>query len=944
MKTINIIKILGIIGLLFLLPSISNAQIQRVWNIAEYTSTMLPPPATGTKVAYRTLNNSLFYWNGSAWVRIAGPGIVDTSYSLSFSSPNLSLLGSGSSVSLTNLYTAGYGLIKTAEAWRADTTSPNGLATRLFAKTLPTSILTTQVAVSNGSNLVGSANYTYTETAPLRTLKIGATFIQDDNNGRYIEAANGIFIRGTTNTNNLIRVDAVNQLAILTGINGVNVRNTATLNTAVFTAISGPPSYSIMEFGKQRNDGVKYGVIRTIDETFGGAGSPINLQIYPGKNTSTAEQANTFLAFDGTNPRGNILIGTGTDVPTSILTARSTTKSSSPFPLHTTAESNAITGVENNWDWETGLGLRGYDGTRKFYVPESAAPNGTSTYVPFWNVNRQLDQSANFTYNSTNNNLLVGGTNFFTSAGHLQIIPATSGVGLLFGTSGTGNPGNYASLSGAGNIIMLNPTVSGSRLGGTFNNNTIIGGIGGGYTYNRTGATAIGRNAGLSASDFGDYGTSLDGGVFYSSPASNVGGAWADGNFFSKYFIGVISSSHSSYMNSTTNMVYLFNKNIRTYQLSGETSDQGATDFTLIGASMRRENPNTNSTGTFRIISGHNLGNGIGRSLAFAVSLPAAAAAVGDPFRAVTDIMFISGSTGNLGIRTSAATQGMDVNEDLIVRDTFFNTNPATHSAQNGLAVWKSTPQGYALGKATFGSGLSYAAGVLSATGSADGNGIYSSSATLANHTTRARIPDNGNLYFGQRFNSNADSAYWYIANYGGGERELAFGITDTASTGFTGGTFYSDGAGEMNWELETAGASGSTSVKAQDGTFSVVTNGGNMTLSAGVANEVAITGLVKAKQESYYTVTSNSSPQTLSSDHSDNLINQGGTQATFTLNMPASPEDGQVCYITFNNAISTLTIDGNGETIVGSAVVTGVPGSQRKFKFYSGIGWIKQY
>ena len=97
-------------------------------------------------------------------------------------------------------------------------------------------------------------------------------------------------------------------------------------------------------------------------------------------------------------------------------------------------------------------------------------------------------------------------------------------------------------------------------------------------------------------------------------------------------------------------------------------------------------------------------------------------------------------------------------------------------------------------------------------------------------------------------------------------------------------------------------------------------------------------------KIERYYTVTSTSSPQTLSNDYSDNLINQGGTQATFTLNFPASPVDGQVLKITYNNAITTLTLDGNGNTIVGSAVTTGVAGSQRAFKFYTGIGWIKLY
>ena len=98
------------------------------------------------------------------------------------------------------------------------------------------------------------------------------------------------------------------------------------------------------------------------------------------------------------------------------------------------------------------------------------------------------------------------------------------------------------------------------------------------------------------------------------------------------------------------------------------------------------------------------------------------------------------------------------------------------------------------------------------------------------------------------------------------------------------------------------------------------------------------------SKVERYYTITSTSSPQTLSNNFSDNLINQGGTQATFTLKFPASPVDGQVLKITYNNAITTLTLDGNGNTIVGSAVTTGVAGSQRAFKFYTGIGWIKLY
>jgi len=50
--------------------------------------------------------------------------------------------------------TAGYGIIDGGKTWRADTTSPNGLATRLFAKTLPTSIIADRLVRSNGSNLV----------------------------------------------------------------------------------------------------------------------------------------------------------------------------------------------------------------------------------------------------------------------------------------------------------------------------------------------------------------------------------------------------------------------------------------------------------------------------------------------------------------------------------------------------------------------------------------------------------------------------------------------------------------------------------------------------------------------------------------------------------------------------------------------------------------------
>jgi len=50
--------------------------------------------------------------------------------------------------------TAGYGIIDGGKTWTADTTSPNGLATRKYALTLPTTLTANYAAISNGTNLV----------------------------------------------------------------------------------------------------------------------------------------------------------------------------------------------------------------------------------------------------------------------------------------------------------------------------------------------------------------------------------------------------------------------------------------------------------------------------------------------------------------------------------------------------------------------------------------------------------------------------------------------------------------------------------------------------------------------------------------------------------------------------------------------------------------------
>jgi hypothetical protein len=94
---------------------------------------------------------------------------------------------------------------------------------------------------------------------------------------------------------------------------------------------------------------------------------------------------------------------------------------------------------------------------------------------------------------------------------------------------------------------------------------------------------------------------------------------------------------------------------------------------------------------------------------------------------------------------------------------------------------------------------------------------------------------------------------------------------------------------------------------------------------------------------ELYNTITSTSSPQTLSSTIADNLINQGGTQATFTFKLPATPVDGQISKATFANAVTALTIDGNGTIVTGTLPTTAAAGQQIIFKNYSGLGWVRQ-
>ena len=280
--------------------------------------------------------------------------------------------------------TVGYGILKSTKTIRADTTSPNGLATRLFAKTLPTSIVAGRIAVSDGSNLVGYGSLTYTSSL----LKLTNT-----------TSASTIRVEASSNANIFSNISPTGFFLSRASDGGIGA------------------SGSLYKVGEQvAGISARSNVLLMVD-------TRSYLQV--GDNGVTIQRAasfNTQLTASSTS---------------SILDVLSTTQGSRPFPIMSTAQANAITGVQGLFTYENTVGPRWYNGSRTAYIPESTVARFTSTYIPFADGNGQLTQSANMTFNGSIFNL-VGSFNA-TSNGHrfgnLQILTSgsagTTGQGIL---------------------------------------------------------------------------------------------------------------------------------------------------------------------------------------------------------------------------------------------------------------------------------------------------------------------------------------------------------------------------------------------------------------------------------------------------------------------------------------------------------------------------------
>jgi hypothetical protein len=97
-------------------------------------------------------------------------------------------------------------------------------------------------------------------------------------------------------------------------------------------------------------------------------------------------------------------------------------------------------------------------------------------------------------------------------------------------------------------------------------------------------------------------------------------------------------------------------------------------------------------------------------------------------------------------------------------------------------------------------------------------------------------------------------------------------------------------------------------------------------------AAHVEIKGMV-ISQALYAISPTSGSTETVPDGYSDYVMIPGGTLATLTLNMPANPIDGQELCVKTTQAITTLTHQGNGKTLL-DALTTMAAGSYATYRY----------
>lgn len=852
--------------------------------------------------------------------------------------------------------TGGFGIIKTSKTIRVDTLK---LATKYYASSLLSGVGANQIAY--GSPLSGSSNFTYSST------KINNT------------STNGYDSYLSTYTGTSNRRSGF-------GADGFTISRTSDGDL-----ISGGAFY------------------RFADQVVGITARQGGVIAY---DTRQILRWNDF----GVNIERLTSYGVASNGPhaSSLFDVTSTIKGSRPFPLQTQAQADAIVGTQGLFQYETTQnGLRGYNGTRKFYYPESTVARFTANHLPYIDANGQFKSDSKVRI-TNDNQLRIGATvtGSYTDVGVFTSgqVRADGGFNLRGTNAGDNAMTGFVSVGGImefqlGNIGVLQMRAGGSALDHTLQipRSANFGGV--------ASATNITTGIRLAGSHYNQ------GAGLYSGTASGFTDATDIGN------------------SGNFPLPFKYNCITLTPMFRNAGNKVGIIFAPIVGAEM-----SGSSIIGFQNTVGDNYFNSISGSTGIKTTSPQQELDVNGDFRVrdSTDLDITPSHTTITGILTRDITGwvgaasiagGLNYSGGVLTGQNIYNTNGTFGAGRigtltdslrflfagndlfrlksNGVLhvnmpnesnsfVITSTPSEnynnfrgnvYVSGTASNGDTLtnltrrnnhdaSYFSGINLIEG---GNNVYYDAVAGYGNVLRGDKPKN--IVYGvyNTMNGNDNNLFGYLNSMAAaGSGIFGQGLTVTTSNVYAYGsgtpgitrhgfgtvtpvarihakslsglpTILVDG-GEMQANAygvqakEAADLSktfGNLTAFSTDGTFIDLGIGTGLTISGGVLTAPVPTQIL---HEQYNTVTSTSSPVTLSNTQSDNLINQGSTQASFTLLFPATPSDGQILTITYNNAITTLTLDGNGNTIVGSAVTTAVPGSQRKFKFYAGIGWIKIY
>ena len=102
---------------------------------------------------------------------------------------------------------------------------------------------------------------------------------------------------------------------------------------------------------------------------------------------------------------------------------------------------------------------------------------------------------------------------------------------------------------------------------------------------------------------------------------------------------------------------------------------------------------------------------------------------------------------------------------------------------------------------------------------------------------------------------------------------------------------------------------------------------------TSGIHNFTSLVGSLNLVDEQYETPTSGATV-TISDNASIIIIEPAGLLITLTINMPSAPRDGQLIKLLITQTITTLTMNGNGNTLLGS-IAGSIPALTRGSWYY---------